>query len=117
MAFKFLTRKTLLRSALAICFVILAWIILAPTKFGGQVTYVIVNGNSMLPIFAKGDLVLLRQAPFYQVGDIVAYRYPTIGPVIHRIVAEKIDRFVLQGDNNSWLDAYEPTEDEILGKY
>jgi signal peptidase I len=117
MAFKFLTRKTLLRSALAICFVILAWIILAPTKFGGQVTYVIVNGNSMLPIFAKGDLVLLRQAPFYQVGDIVAYRYPTIGPVIHRIVARKIDRFVLQGDNNSWLDAYEPTEYEILGKY
>ncbi len=117
MAFKFLTRKSFLRSALAICLVLLAWAIFAPTKFGGQITYIIVNGNSMQPKFAKGDLVLLHRAPFYKAGDIAAYHYPGIGPVIHRIVAQKLDRFVLQGDNNTWLDAYEPASDEILGKY
>lgn len=114
---RYLARKTILYSTSAICLVILAWAILAPTKFGGQVTYIIVNGNSMLPGFAKGDLVLLRKAPFYSVGDIVAYQYPGIGPVIHRIVATKLDRFVLQGDNNDWLDAYEPAPDEVLGKF
>jgi signal peptidase I len=71
---------------------------------------VIVNGISMEPGFHKGDLVIILAADSYHVGDIVAYRHPDIGPIIHRIVEQKDDRFVLRGDNNSWLDSYLPVQ-------
>ena len=34
---------------------------------------------------------------------------------MHRIVAVDGDRFVIQGDNNDFLDADRPTEDQLLG--
>jgi hypothetical protein len=58
----------------------------------------------------------MRVAPDYQVGEVMAYRHPQIGPVIHRIIAIDGDRFVLQGDNNAWIDSYRPTKDECIGK-
>lgn len=112
-----LTRRSLLFTALSLSALVFLWILLAPSRFGGAVEYVIVNGNSMEPLFHKGDLVLLRRAPFYEVGDIVVYHYPGIGAVIHRIVDRHHDRFVLKGDHNTWLDGYEPTTEEIKGKY
>ncbi|MBI2333550.1 MAG: hypothetical protein HYU84_15580, partial [Chloroflexi bacterium] len=36
--------------------------------------------------------------------------------VFHRIVGMELDRFILQGDNNGWLDSYRPTSNEIVGK-
>ncbi len=90
---------------------------LAPTQLGGAVTYVIVDGNSMEPKFHLGDLVLLRTESSYQVGDAVTYQNAELGSyVFHRIVAMNLDRFVLQGDHNSWLDTYNPNQDEIIGK-
>lgn len=90
---------------------------LAPTQFGGWVTYVIVDGNSMEPGFYRGDLVLVRAQPDYQVGDAVVYHDPHMGSyVFHRIVQPELNRFILQGDNNSWLDSYKPTQAEIVGK-
>lgn len=112
----FQIRKTPFKLAFLATLLALGWVIFAPARFGGQVEYVIVNGNSMLPLLQKGDLVILRKAPFYQVGDIVTYSYPGIGPVIHRIIARELDRFVLRGDHNDWVDAYRPGKDEILGK-
>ena len=70
----------------------------------------------MLPKFVNGDLVVVRQAPYYEVGDVVAYSYPGIGTVIHRIVEKQGNKFVLKGDNNTWIDGYYPTADEIYGK-
>jgi signal peptidase I len=93
------------------------WIALAPVKLGGQVSYVMVNGISMEPGFHGGDLVVVRQASEYQVGDIVTYRDGEMGAyVIHRIIGTEQNRFVLKGDNNSWIDEYQPTRDEIVGK-
>jgi signal peptidase I len=93
------------------------WIAFAPTGLGGQVTYVIINGISMEPGYHTGDLVLLRRAVDYQVGDVIAYYYPDMhANVIHRIVNVKNDRYTIKGDNNSWLDGYLPTRSEILGK-
>ncbi len=112
-----LTRRALLIAAVSLSALVFLWVLLAPSRFGGAVEYVIVNGDSMEPLFHKGDLVLLRRAPFYEVGDIVVYRYPGIGAVIHRIVDRRLDRFVLKGDHNTWLDGYEPAPHEILGKY
>ena len=47
---------------------------------------------------------------------MVTYRHPTLGLVIHRIIAENDGRFVLKGDNNTWLDSYQPTQAEMIGK-
>ena len=96
---------------------VIAWIALAPTQLGGVITYVIVDGNSMEPKFHYGDLVLVREQPVYQVGEAVTYQNAEMGRLVfHRIVAIQSDRFVLQGDNNAWLDGYQPGQGEIIGK-
>src|ERR1051325_5089533 len=92
------------------------WVAFAPIQFGGQAAYVIVNGISMEPGMHRGDLAILRQASDYQVGDVVTYRHPQIGPVIHRIIARDGDHLVFKGDNNSWIDGYRPTQEECIGK-
>src|SRR5215212_5417774 len=83
------------------------WAMLAPVQVGGQAAYVIVSGNSMEPGFHLGDLAIVREAADYRPGDIVTYRHPTIGLVIHRIQSREFNHFVLKGDNNSWLDSYQ----------
>jgi signal peptidase I len=93
-----------------------AWVVFAPTRFGGQAAYVIVSGISMEPSFHRGDLAILRVADDYVIGDVVTYRHPMIGPVIHRIIKRDGDRFVFKGDNNSWIDDYHPTQAELIGK-
>jgi signal peptidase len=84
---------------------------------GGSKAYVIVTGGSMAPAFELGDLVIVHRAPVYFVGDVVAYQDPHIGPVFHRIIDYYGDRFVLQGDNNHWVDPFFPKPDEVIGKY
>lgn len=42
----------------------------------------------------------------YDVGDVVAYRNLQLDTVVlHRIVAREGERYVLQGDSNTWLDS------------
>ncbi len=90
---------------------------LAPTQLGGSVTYVIVDGNSMEPHFRFGDLVLVRTETAYSVGDAVIYQNAEMGRyVFHRITGTELGHFILKGDNNSWLDSYQPVQDEIIGK-
>lgn len=90
---------------------------LAPTQLGGAVTYVIVDGNSMEPRFRFGDLVLVRTESAYGAGDAVIYRNAEMGRyVFHRIVGTELSQYILKGDNNSWLDSYQPVQDEIIGK-
>jgi EAL domain-containing protein (putative c-di-GMP-specific phosphodiesterase class I) len=48
---------------------------------------------------------------------VVAYKNADIDRfVIHRIIDIQRGRFLLQGDNNSWVDQYEPVSQEVLGK-
>ena len=104
-------------SALVFALLGLIWVVFAPVKFGGQAAYVLVNGNSMEPDFHRGDMVLVRRAPEYRVGDAVAYQSGDLGQVVfHRIVDQNQDRFMMKGDNNAWLDNYQPTYQEVLGK-
>jgi len=70
----------------------------------------------MEPTFHLGDLVLLRTADHYDVRDIVAYHHPQLGVVIHRIIDRKGNRFVLQGDHNTWIDSYDPLPQDMIGK-
>ena len=76
-----------------------------------RVSYVIVNGISMEPAYHLGDLTIMRKAAAYQVGDVVTYHDAEMNAyVIHRIIGVDQDQYVLQGDNNSWIDAYRPTK-------
>ncbi len=96
---------------------VVVWIFLAPTKIGGQASYVMIDGKSMEPKFHTGDLALVRKATSYQVGDIVTYWNDSMGAfTIHRIIDIKQDRFILKGDNNSWVDPVQPTSEDIIGK-
>lgn len=93
-----------------------AWF-LWPSSLGGSTTLVIVSGNSMEPTFSDGDLVIARKGPV-EIGDIVVYT-PTDfegAHVVHRVVGGNgVDGWKVQGDNNSWIDQWSPTDDQILG--
>jgi signal peptidase I len=93
------------------------WVAFAPARLGGKVSYVIVNGISMEPGYHLGDLTIMRKAATYLVGDVVTYRDAEMNAfIIHRIIGVDQKHYVLQGDNNSWIDAYRPTNEEIIGK-
>jgi signal peptidase I len=96
---------------------VVIWIAFAPTKIGGRASYVLVNGISMEPNYHTGDLVIVHKVETYQVGDVVTYRDAILGEyIIHRIIDIKQDKYVFKGDNNSWIDVYRPTQEEIVGK-
>ena len=92
---------SLLFSGALLTLVLAVWVVAAPAQLGGLASYVVVTGNSMEPNLHDGDLAIVRLTDRYQPGDVVAYRHPDIGPVIHRIQTVGNDRFVFQGDNNS----------------
>lgn len=106
-----------LSSALGMVAIIFMWIIFAPTQVGGLASYVIVIGSSMEPNFHIGDMIVAHQQPVYKTGDAVVYRNNEMQEfVFHRIIAEDLGRYTLQGDNNPWVDTYQPTREEIIGK-
>jgi signal peptidase len=91
--------------------------LLWPSSLGGCTTLTIVSGESMEPTYYTGDLVVSRCGPV-EVGDVIVYNPPNVGGarVIHRIVdGNAEDGWVVQGDNNGFLDPWEPTDDQILG--
>jgi signal peptidase I len=111
-----LRRASPIAIAMGIVAFAIIWIIFAPMSLGGQAAYVIINGNSMSPVYAKGDLVILRRVSAPQVGDIIAYHHPEIGPIIHRIIDTSGKKFIFKGDNNGWIDSYQPEQTELIGK-
>src|SRR6185437_4462176 len=93
------------------------WYELAPAKLGGSHEYAVVDGISMNPKLHAGDLVLMHPSASYEVGDVVGYHNLQLGRlVLHRIVGKTGDRYVFKGDNNSFLDSYHPTQDELVGR-
>lgn len=91
--------------------------LLWPTSLGGCTTLTIVSGHSMEPTYYTGDLVVTRAAA-PQVGDIIVYQPVDVGGarVIHRIVGgNATEGWVMKGDNNSWLDPWQPKGSEVLG--
>jgi signal peptidase len=96
--------------------VVLWWVLLAPPALGGRTSYINVNGHSMEPTYFTGDLVLVRKATNYHAGDIVAFHAQN-GIVIHRVKAgDGVAGYETQGDNNSWVDPWRPTNGEVVGK-
>jgi signal peptidase I len=97
--------------------VLAAWWYLAPRSLGGRDTYVVVDGPSMEPILWSGDLLILRQAPVYRVGQIVGYRTPQLrAPIVHQIIAVHRGHFSTKGVNNAFVDPAQPTSREVVGR-
>lgn len=94
---------------------VVGWL-LWPSSLGGCTTLTIVSGESMEPTYYTGDLVVSRCGPV-EVGDVIVYNPPGVGGarVIHRIIDGNPDGWVVQGDNNDFLDPWNPTADDILG--
>lgn len=110
-------KPRIIQSVLGLLFVLVAWVIFLPTQFGGNLTYIVITGSSMEPLFHEGDFVIADVQAEYKVGDIVIYFHPDVGRVIHRIIDRDGDHFILKGDNNGWIDGYYPSREEIIGKY
>ena len=88
-----------------------------PSSLGGCSTLTIVSGQSMEPTYHTGDLVWSRCGEA-AVGDIVVYSPPghDNSHVIHRIVdGNGDDGWILQGDNNDFLDPWQPDDSYIVG--
>ena len=79
---------------------------------GTSTPMAVVEGRSMLPLFRKGDVVLLvhRSADQIHVGDIIVYKSLRGHLIIHRVIAIiKIDgsiEYVTKGDNNPRDDSF-----------
>lgn len=95
----------------------LGWTVLGPTSVGGQASYVVTDGISMLPHFRADGLVITRVRDSYALGDVVAYHNAQLHAVVmHRIVGRDGDRFIMKGDNNDFYDSYHPTGGDIVGQ-
>ena len=93
------------------------WWLVAPPALGGSTSFVTVDGTSMQPGLQRDDLVVLRQSSSYEVGDVVAYRSSLLHRVVlHRIVAIDDGRYTFKGDNNTFLDAEQPSKGLLVGK-
>ena len=94
---------------------------LKPGFAGIPWNHVIVAGDSMLPAFDDGDLVVTRRRDTYAQGTVVAYRVPIEGSrdplVIHRIVAGDARRgYIFKGDNRTTRDPWQVKPEYVLGE-
>ncbi|HEX5449540.1 MAG TPA: signal peptidase I [Gaiellaceae bacterium] len=93
------------------------WLFFAPPQLLGSTTYTATDGNSMEPMFHKGDLAMTRPASSYHVGEVVLYISPTLHrPVLHRIIAIQNGHYFFKGDNNSFVDPGYATRSELSGR-
>ncbi len=89
-----------------------------PRALGGPVALVVLQSDSMAPTFRRGDLVVVRRAAHYAVGQPVLYRGSRLDAIFHRIVGyDAQGRLVLQGDANAYTDPDHPTPEAIVGRY
>jgi len=100
-----------------------AWsVFLRPASLGGPATYIVIRGDSMLPEYRSGDLVILQAAAAYGAGDAIGYRVPDgeVGAgavVVHRIVGgDGAQGFTVAGDNNPAPDPWRPRAGDVSGK-
>jgi signal peptidase I len=112
-----MTGGRLLRIGGLLFLVLALWVLVGPSHFGGSVSYVITQGDSMEPLFHSGDLVIVRESADYAVGDIIAADNKQLrAPVLHRIIEEREGSYVTKGDNNDFIDEYRPRHEDLMGK-
>lgn len=83
-----------------------------PMPFGLGLSVVL--SGSMEPALSVGDLLLIREADSYEVGDIVVYQSGIVA-VVHRLISLDGETAVTKGDANNAADEAIPVQD-IKGK-
>lgn len=83
-----------------------------PMPFGVGASVVL--SGSMEPALSVGDLLILREQPSYEPGDIVVYQSGSM-PVVHRIVDISDETVTTRGDANNADDKPFPVS-EIKGE-
>ena len=73
-----------------------------------------VTGSSMEPTLHADDMVTLRCAEVYTIGDILVFLYKNNELLIHRLLKIENDRYFCKGDNSFRLE--DVTYSQILGK-
>ena len=118
-AFDRANRVAAIAFAVVVC---LFWIqYVRPQSLGGNASYVLVSGHSMLPRYKTGDLVVVEHHSSYHKGEVIAYRVPKGDPmagaqVIHRIIGGDAKHgFIVQGDNRTAPDTWRPKPADIVG--
>ncbi|MDO4756303.1 MAG: signal peptidase I [Parabacteroides sp.] len=76
-----------------------------------------VKGNSMIPQFADGDVVLVEKKDTYNVGDVIVFWFRDCMWVLHRIISIDEGTVTCRGDNAKSESIIEVIEaKDILGK-
>ncbi len=98
-------------------FAVLMQLIGEKLSMNGEVN-ILTTGNSMYPLFRhKKDQVLLGRAKTGDLKkyDMILYRRDSGQYVLHRIVGEGKDGYVLRGDNQIWNE-YPVRPDQVIAK-
>lgn len=56
---------------LAVAAIALSWAFLWPAQFGGQASWLVVEGSQLEPFYAEGDLVIARELEAYSEESLV----------------------------------------------
>lgn len=86
-----------------------------PRPVGPSTFVVVARGDSMQPRFHVGDLVAVRAARSYGVGDIIAFHTDYNRVVLHRIIGVEGTGFVTRGDHNTFTDPFRPSRGDVIG--
>ena len=84
------------------------------TKICGVSALTITTG-SMKPNIDIGDMIIIKQYPRYEIGDIITYQIDNKYLVTHRIIKKDENTYITKGDSNNIED--EPVDKaQIEGK-
>src|SRR3989344_5080238 len=84
---------------------------------GTSMPIVSVVSGSMEPVLYRGDLIILVAPNDLKVKDVVIYQRPDISEtIIHRIIEERDEGYIIKGDNNAIPDPGIVRKNQILGK-
>jgi hypothetical protein len=76
------------------------------------------EGVSMLPKYGHNTIFVIKPIAWeaLQKGMDVAYERPNGDKVVHRLVASGGDFWIIKGINNSEVDAFHVTRDNLIGQ-
>ena len=80
----------------------------------GRDVNITVTGVSMEPSLYAGDVVTLRRADSYEIGDVLVFLYKNNELLIHRLLRVKNGRYYCKGDNALRLE--DMPYEKIAGK-
>lgn len=76
-----------------------------------------VLSDSMIPVFFRGDMLIIYNDGNYKKGDIVVYESKNMrSPIIHRIIDINNGFYITKGDNNRIADPYPVAKEDIKGR-